>query len=131
MEKKDTDRERDYLVKAPFFKFIFLYIYIWVSVGHGSVGIERLTVTLPLSTFIRTSGGGEAQPTLTFASLIFLRKGNIEHIYSSMYCFVLNVTLCTLCHTFLSYIITQDVCYLKVLCTNLTVDQYNTMMYTV
>lgn len=34
---------------------------------------ERLTVMLPLNTFMRTSGGEEAQPTLAFASLIFLR----------------------------------------------------------
>lgn len=35
--------------------------------------IARLTVMLPLSTFIRTSGGKEEEPVLVFASLIFLQ----------------------------------------------------------
>lgn len=36
--------------------------------------IARLTVMLPLNTFIRTSGGKEEEPVLVFASLIFLQR---------------------------------------------------------
>lgn len=49
--------------------FGFLGGKVVARVGGGGGGGVRLTVTpLPLSTFMRTSGGGEAEPTLALAS---------------------------------------------------------------
>lgn len=54
----------------------------------------RLTVMLPLKTFMRTSGGEEAQPALAFASLILLQREKDTLKCTIFYSFFCLLTIC-------------------------------------